>query len=58
MGDYIAQHTDNIFIKNQTLHVHITSPAIKQNLLLEHRAIAQRLNRKVNAQVIEDVLFY
>ena len=29
-----------------------------QNLLLEHRAIAQRLNRKVNAQVIEDVLFY
>jgi hypothetical protein len=58
MGEYIAQHTDNIFIKNQTLHVHITSPAIKQNLLLEHRAIAQRLNRKINAQVIEDILFY
>ncbi len=58
MGEYIARHTDNIFIKNQTLHVHITSPAIKQNLLLEHRAIAQRLNRKINAQVIEDILFY
>ena len=58
MGEHIARHTANIFIKNQTLHVQITSPAIKQNLLMEHRAIAQRLNRHVNAQVIEDIHVY
>ena len=58
MGEHIARHTANIFIKNQTLHVQITSPAIKQNLLMEHRAIAQRLIRHVNAQVIEDIHVY
>ena len=58
MGELIQHHTGNIFIKNQTLHVQITSPAIKQNLLMEHRALAQRLNEHVGAQVIEDIHFY
>ena len=58
MGELIQRHTGNIFIKNQTLHVQITSPAIKQNLLMEHRALAQRLNEYVGAQVIEDIHFY
>ena len=51
-------NTENIFIKNQTLHVQITSPTIKQNLLMEHRALARRLNEYVGAQVIEDIHFY
>lgn len=58
MGATISRYTSNIFIKNQTLHVQITSPAVKQNLLMEHRAIARRLNERVGAQVIEDVTFY
>lgn len=58
MGAAIQRHTSNIFIKNQTLHVQITSPAIRQNLLMEHRAIARRLNEHVGAQVIENIHFY
>ena len=58
MGKGIQRYTGNIFIKNQNLHVQITSPAIKQNLLMEHRAIARRLNEHVGAQVIEDIVFY
>lgn len=58
MGEGIGRYTGNIFIKNQTLHVQITSPAVKQNLLMEHRSIARRLNEHVGAQVIEDVTFY
>jgi len=58
MGDFIQRYTADIFIKNQTLHVRITSPAIKQNLLMEHRSIACRLNEHVGAQVIEDVHVY
>ena len=58
MGATISRYTSNIFIKNQTLHVQITSPAVKQNLLMEHRSIARRLNEHVGAQVIEDVTFY
>lgn len=58
MGELIQRYTGEIFIKNQTLHVQITSPAIKQNLLMEHRSLAHRLNEHVGAQVIEDIHFY
>lgn len=58
IGKTIERYTGNIFIKNQTLYVQITSPAVKQNLLMEHRALARRLNEQVGAQVIEDVKFY
>lgn len=58
MGEAISRYTGNIFIKNQTLHVQITSPAVRQNLLMEHRSIARSLNEYVDAQVIEDVIFY
>lgn len=58
MGPHIQRYTGDIFIKNQTLHVQITSPAVKQNLLMEHRALARKLNEHVGAQVIEDIHFY
>ena len=58
MGELIQRYTGNICIKNQNLHVQITSPAIKQNLLMEHRSLARRLNEHVGAQVIEDIIFY
>lgn len=58
MGPLVQRHTANIFIKNQTLYVQITSPTIKQNLLMEHRALARKLNEHVGAQVIEDIHFY
>lgn len=58
MGELIQRYTGNIFIKNQNLHVQITSPAIKQNLLMEHRSLARKLNEHVGAQVIEDIIFY
>lgn len=58
MGKQIARYTGDIFVKNQTLHVKITSPAVKQNLLMEHRALARRLNEHIGAQTIEDITFF
>ena len=58
MGPIVERQTANIFIKNQTLHVQLTSPAIKQTLMMEHRALARKLNEHVGAQVIEDVQFH
>lgn len=58
MGEFIQKYTGNIFVKNQTLHIQITSPALKQNLMSEHRNLARRLNEYINAQVIEDIHFY
>ncbi len=58
MGKLVEKYTANIFIKNQTLYVQITSPAIKQNLMMEHHTLARKLNEHVGAQVIEDIHFY
>ncbi|MBQ0046105.1 MAG: DUF721 domain-containing protein [Prevotellaceae bacterium] len=58
MGAAIARLTGDTYIKNQTLYVQIKSPVVKQNLMMEHRSIARRLNEHVGAQVIEDVRCY
>ena len=31
-GDTVAKYTDELMIKNQTLHVHLTNPALRANL--------------------------
>lgn len=58
MGDTISRFTANIFIKNQTLNVQITSPIVKNELMMQHRALARKLNEHIGAQVIEDIKFY
>lgn len=58
MGEVVSKYTQEVFVKGQDLHVKITSPALKQNLMSEHRSIARRLNEFIDAQVIEDVVFF
>lgn len=58
MGKNIGDMTGNKFIKNQTLFVKITSPALKQDLSMMKSRIVKRLNEAVHAQVIMDIHFY
>ena len=58
MGNFISQYTKEVFVKNRVLNVKVTSPAIKQNLMMERKNLVQRLNQYVDAQVIEDIHFY
>lgn len=58
MGANISHFTENIFIKNQTLHVKITSPIVKNELMLQRRALVRKLNEHIGAQVIEDIKIY
>lgn len=57
LGKAIAKYTGKLYIKNQTLHVHITSPALRQNLQMSKQTIIRRLNEAVGAQVIVDIVF-
>jgi len=58
MGEGIARYTGNMFIRNQTLHIQITSPALRNELSMSRRSIVQRLNQKIEANVITDIRFY
>ena len=58
LGKAISRYTGQMFIKNQTLYVHLTSPALRQDLQMSRKQLVQRLNEKVGAQVIVDIVFH
>ena len=57
LGPVIASYTDGLFIKNQTLYVHLTSSALRQELLMGRELLVRNLNRHVGAQVITNIVF-
>ena len=58
LGKAIARYTGQMYIKNQTLYVHLTSPALRQNLQMSRQNLVKRLNEAVGAQVIVDIVFH
>lgn len=58
LGRAIARYTGQMYIKNQTLYVHLTSPALRQNLQMSRQSLVKRLNEAVGAQVIVDIVFH
>jgi predicted nucleic acid-binding Zn ribbon protein len=57
MGDAIARYTQNLYIRNQTLFVHLTNPALRADLSMQRQEIVRKLNENVGSQVIADIRF-
>ncbi len=57
LGKAIARYTGQMYIKHQTLYVHLTSPALRQDLQMSRQSLVRRLNEAVGAQVIVDIVF-
>lgn len=57
MGPIVARYTRDITIRNQTLYVRLSSPAVRQELSMQRRELVTRLNTYVGAQVICDITF-
>jgi len=53
----IAQYTRNLYIRNQTLFVALTNPALRADLSMMRQQYVQRLNAAVGSQVICDIRF-
>lgn len=58
MGEGINRYTQDIFIKNQTLFVKISSAILRNDLYMSRATLVQRLNDHVGTQVITDIHFY
>jgi predicted nucleic acid-binding Zn ribbon protein len=56
-GPVIARYTLNAYIQNQTLVVHLSSPALRMELSMQRRIYVTRLNEYVGNQVIADIRF-
>ncbi|MBQ1627463.1 MAG: DUF721 domain-containing protein [Prevotella sp.] len=57
-GSIVSKYTGEKFIKNQTLYVKITNPALRQDLTMMRHQLVKRLNESVGALVIVDVKLY
>ena len=57
MGDMVAGYTQEVYIRNQTLWVHLTSPALRADLSMMKQEIVKKLNPPVGSQVIADIRF-
>lgn len=56
MGPVVVRYTRDLTIRNQTLYVKLSSPAVRQELLMQRRDLVARLNAYVGAQVICDIV--
>lgn len=57
MGEGIARYTGDTFVRNEVLYVHLKSPALRADLMMNREALVRRLNQYVGAQVIRDIVF-
>ncbi len=57
VGSVAMRYTSNVFIKNQTLHVQLTSAVLRQELSMRKTVLVKQLNEKAGAQVITDIMF-
>lgn len=56
-SEFIARYTTDVSIRNQTLYVGLTSPALRADLSMRRQEYIQRLNEYVGSQVIADIKF-
>ena len=57
-GKTVTRYTMEKFIRNQTLFVKITNPALRQDLSMMRSQLVKRLNAQVGSVVIMDVRIY
>ena len=57
VGDMIARHTKDLYIRNGKLFVKIDSPALKNELTYSTSSIVERLNAEAGCKVIEEIIF-
>lgn len=57
LGPTITSYTRELYIRNQILYVHLTSAALRQELMMGRELLVRNLNQKVGATVITNIIF-
>ncbi|OYU94434.1 MAG: hypothetical protein CFE21_15605 [Bacteroidetes bacterium B1(2017)] len=56
VGEPIAKYTEKIQVHKGQLILHISSPALRNELSFQRKALADLINKELNCDFIEDVL--
>ena len=57
VGEMIARHTKDLYIRNGKLFVTIDSPALKNELTYSSSTIIEKLNNEAGCVVVEEIIF-
>ncbi|MCD8303069.1 MAG: DUF721 domain-containing protein [Prevotellaceae bacterium] len=56
-GPQISRATRGVWLRDSTLYVKISNPALRQDLMMGRTLLARRLNEKVGSQVVGQIVF-
>ena len=56
-GEYVARNTESAYIKNKVLFIKLKSPALKNELSYAKTKLIESLNKAVNQEVIQEIVF-
>lgn len=57
VGQMIAKHTRDVYIKKRKLFVKLDSPALKNELMYRRNSLKDKLNEAAGGEVIEEIVF-
>ncbi len=58
IGVSVANRTEKIFLNNGKLYVKVSSPVVKNELLMLKEGIKVALNNKVKADIVKEIIIY
>jgi hypothetical protein len=56
LGNLTLRYTTNIYVRNRTLHVHLSSAVLRGELMMCREKLIQTLNEKAGMYVIKDIV--
>ena len=57
VGEMIARHTKDLYIRNGKLFVKIDSPALKNELSYSSSVIIEKINTEAGSKVVVEIIF-
>jgi len=57
VGEMIARHTKDLYIRNGKLFIKIDSPALKNELSYSSSVIVEKINTEAGTKVIGEIIF-
>ncbi|MDE6611025.1 MAG: DUF721 domain-containing protein [Muribaculaceae bacterium] len=58
VGRHIAAYTTQAYVRERTLHVHITSASLKEELGYARAQLVDNLNNAVGEDIIDDIIIH
>ncbi len=56
VGKNLADQTENLYVKNGVLHLHVRSAIVRNELMLIRQSLVEKLNEAVGAPTVHDIV--